>query len=428
MGAFGEKLRKQREQQGIGLDAISYTTKISTRMLRALEDEHFDQLPGGVFNKGFVRAYARQVGLNEEEAIADYLAAVLEKSRENPSRENQTQAHSGSDGHDRLEHDRLDHERPDHDPSGHDRSGSNTGRQLLTEDRRKQFRRDQDRLDQDRLNQDRLKQGGRKQDRRNQDLSPSPDPATSAAADPPAARFRQKYPAGNPGRSAADGNSNRGPAAEIPWGKLAVALLLVTLTLALWNSRRHRTPAPALASNQTPAAAPISVPPPRPSQPSRAAAPLRAKSPLAGITSSAKPSSTISTDSATSAATTPPANSLSATSSPASPRAGELTASPAPAASPITFSVLIRADETSWVSITADGKPVAHETLIAPAHTSVRASGQVVVKTGNAAGISFELNGKEIPAQGNEGEVKTYVFDAAGFRVLPPTPAQATAR
>src|SRR5271155_3741441 len=75
LGAFGEKLRKQREQQGITLDAISSTTKISTRMLRALEEEHFDQLPGGVFNKGFVRAYARQVGLDEQEAVADYLAA-----------------------------------------------------------------------------------------------------------------------------------------------------------------------------------------------------------------------------------------------------------------------------------------------------------------------------------------------------------------
>jgi hypothetical protein len=78
VGAFGEKLRKQREQRGIELDAISNTTKISTRMLRALEDEHFDQLPGGVFNKGFVRAYARLVGLDEEEAITDYLTALRE--------------------------------------------------------------------------------------------------------------------------------------------------------------------------------------------------------------------------------------------------------------------------------------------------------------------------------------------------------------
>ncbi len=79
VGAFGEKLRKQREQRGLDLEAISKTTKISTRMLRALEDEHFDQLPGGIFNKGFVRAYARQVGLDEEETVADYLAALREK-------------------------------------------------------------------------------------------------------------------------------------------------------------------------------------------------------------------------------------------------------------------------------------------------------------------------------------------------------------
>src|ERR1700691_6720545 len=78
VGAFGDKLRKQREQLGIALDAISNTTKISTRMLRAIEEEHFDQLPGGVFNKCFVRAYARQVGLDEEEAVADYLTALRE--------------------------------------------------------------------------------------------------------------------------------------------------------------------------------------------------------------------------------------------------------------------------------------------------------------------------------------------------------------
>ncbi|MFZ0300393.1 MAG: helix-turn-helix transcriptional regulator, partial [Candidatus Sulfotelmatobacter sp.] len=211
MGAFGEKLRKQREQQGIGLDAISDTTKISTRMLRALEDEHFDQLPGGVFNKGFVRAYARQVGLNEEEAIADYLAAVRESQvRENQSRENQIQAHSGSP------------DRPEDDPP-RDHRGNNTGRQLLAQDRRKQRRR----------NEDRRNEVSRKEAPRHQAGSSSSDSATAAHA--PASRFRQKYPAGNPERSA-DSNLNRDSAAEIPWGKLAVALLLVTLTLALWNS------------------------------------------------------------------------------------------------------------------------------------------------------------------------------------------------
>src|SRR6266481_6432726 len=76
MGTFGDRLKKEREQRGISLDDISLTTKIGTRMLRALEEEKFDQLPGGIFNKGFVRAYARHVGLDEEQAITDYLSAL----------------------------------------------------------------------------------------------------------------------------------------------------------------------------------------------------------------------------------------------------------------------------------------------------------------------------------------------------------------
>jgi hypothetical protein len=93
-----------------------------------------------------------------------------------------------------------------------------------------------------------------------------------------------------------------------------------------------------------------------------------------------------------------------------------------------TFTLLIRAEKTTWVSIMADGKPVAEETLIAPAHTSVRATGEVIVKAGNAAGVSFQLNGKDLPAEGNEGEVKTYVFDASGLRAAPPTQSPDTNR
>jgi cytoskeletal protein RodZ len=76
LGTFGETLRKEREKRGITLEAVSDGTKIGTRFLRALEAEQFDQLPGGVFNKGFVRAYAKHVGLDEEKAIDDYLSAA----------------------------------------------------------------------------------------------------------------------------------------------------------------------------------------------------------------------------------------------------------------------------------------------------------------------------------------------------------------
>jgi hypothetical protein len=424
LGAFGEKLRKQRELRGIELDAISNTTKISTRMLRALEDEHFDQLPGGVFNKGFVRAYARQVGLDEEETIADYLAAL---------RDNQIQAHSTSPdfrdpgthllGNDLPGTDVRGKDLPGKDLPHGDSSGNNTGpdrsRQLLTADRRKRGRRNESRREEDRRNVD----------GRYKDLSFLPSSSTSAsAAHPPAERFRQKYPAGGPERPPSDHELS----IQIPWGKLAVALLVVTFALALWNSRRHREPtaaAPqfAAASNRSPAPAPFTAPAPPTQSGSAASLPVDKASPaptspagkLSGATipGSTIPGATISaasqTESTNGSATTSPAN------SPSPNPTVERAAASAPATPPRKLSLLIRAEETAWVSIVADGKPVAQETLIAPAQTSVRASGEVLVKTGNAAGLSFQLNGKEIPAQGDEGEVKTYVFDAAGFRVLP---------
>jgi cytoskeleton protein RodZ len=74
-GSFGEKLRREREMRGISLDEIATQTKISARNLRALEDEKFDLLPGGIFNKGFVRAYAKFLGIDEEHMVAEYVAA-----------------------------------------------------------------------------------------------------------------------------------------------------------------------------------------------------------------------------------------------------------------------------------------------------------------------------------------------------------------
>ncbi len=72
---FGKLLRKEREQRGITLDAISASTKVMVRSLRALEEEHFDQLPGGILGKGIVRGYARCLGLDENEWVRLYMEA-----------------------------------------------------------------------------------------------------------------------------------------------------------------------------------------------------------------------------------------------------------------------------------------------------------------------------------------------------------------
>lgn len=76
MASFGQKLRQAREARNITLQEIAAITKIGTRALQALEWERFEQLPGGIFNKGFVRAYARAVGLNEDETVAAYMEAA----------------------------------------------------------------------------------------------------------------------------------------------------------------------------------------------------------------------------------------------------------------------------------------------------------------------------------------------------------------
>jgi cytoskeleton protein RodZ len=79
VGSFGERLQREREMRGVTLDEIAEATKIGTRSLRALEAQEFEKLPGGIFNKGFVRSYARFLGLDEEQAVADYEAAAKEK-------------------------------------------------------------------------------------------------------------------------------------------------------------------------------------------------------------------------------------------------------------------------------------------------------------------------------------------------------------
>jgi len=71
-GTFGEHLRREREMRGVSLDEVSQATRIGTRFLEALENEHWKDLPGGVFNRGFLRSIARYLGLDEEALVAEY--------------------------------------------------------------------------------------------------------------------------------------------------------------------------------------------------------------------------------------------------------------------------------------------------------------------------------------------------------------------
>jgi len=71
--SLGEELKRRREQRGISLRNISDETRINMRFLQAIESDNYRVLPGAVFNRRFVAAVAKQVGMDEEEAVRRYV-------------------------------------------------------------------------------------------------------------------------------------------------------------------------------------------------------------------------------------------------------------------------------------------------------------------------------------------------------------------
>jgi cytoskeleton protein RodZ len=288
MESFGARLKRERQQRKIELDDISASTKISTRFLRALEEEQFDQLPGGIFNKGFVRAYAHHLGIDEGQAIADYLAAVAASQ-------------------------------------------------------------------------------------------PQPQPELATAPVPPLKPEEENH-----------------AAAEIPWGVLALALLVIAFGFATWGFySREKSVKPARVVSST-------VHDPKTPAVSQGTASPSAPTPLP------QPAATESTH--------PPAPEPAALSA----------ASSAPPNAPATSGrivLLIKVREDSWLSIDADGKPLIHDLMVAPTEKAVEADKEIVLRAGNMGALDISFNGKKLPSQGDYGEVKTLTFGADGLQPPAPKPA-----
>ncbi len=86
-GNFGERLKRERELREVTLQEITSATRIGPRFLEALENEDWEKLPGGVFNRGFVRSIARYLGLDEEALLGEYdlaHAAQVAPAQEHP--------------------------------------------------------------------------------------------------------------------------------------------------------------------------------------------------------------------------------------------------------------------------------------------------------------------------------------------------------
>lgn len=72
MTNLGSSFKRARESKGLSLAKIAGETRISSRFLEAIENEEFHLLPGGIFNRGFIRTYAERVGLDPEAAVSEY--------------------------------------------------------------------------------------------------------------------------------------------------------------------------------------------------------------------------------------------------------------------------------------------------------------------------------------------------------------------
>ena len=300
MESFGTRLKRERERRKISLADISVSTKIGTRFLVAIEEEHFDQLPGGIFNKAFVRAYAHHLGIDEEQAITDFMAA----------------------------------------------SGTKFPRPEAVDGQ-------------------------------------PPDPQIVALA--------------------ANLNIETRPAFRMPWGSMALALLIVAFVLALWGFYNRQSQA------QSPHLAPV------PAQTVEPSTPQQAKLPTTETQASSGSPPPLITDPTTQSST---AGTPVETASLRTQASTENPSQPANAATG-NFSVSVKARESSWLSIIADGKPIMQDTVAAPAEKSVEAQKEVVVHTGNLGALEILFNGQKVPIAGARGEVKTLVFDAHGLQPAP---------
>jgi len=70
--SLGQYFRRGRKEKGWTLEEAASKTRILPQYLQAVEDDNYEQLPAEVFAKGFIRSYARLLGLNETEVLAKF--------------------------------------------------------------------------------------------------------------------------------------------------------------------------------------------------------------------------------------------------------------------------------------------------------------------------------------------------------------------
>src|SRR5689334_5958548 len=89
--AFGERLRRQRRHKNLSLTEIAASTKVGASHYAALERGDCSRWPGGVYNRAFIRAYAKAVGLDPDETATEF-AEYFETAPPAPASPGQVEA------------------------------------------------------------------------------------------------------------------------------------------------------------------------------------------------------------------------------------------------------------------------------------------------------------------------------------------------
>lgn len=82
MASLGQQLKQAREERGVSIKQIADATRLGSRFLEAIENDDYKILPGGIFNRNFVRKFAHEVGMDEDQAVRLYDQQLLEMGGE----------------------------------------------------------------------------------------------------------------------------------------------------------------------------------------------------------------------------------------------------------------------------------------------------------------------------------------------------------
>jgi cytoskeleton protein RodZ len=196
------------------------------------------------------------------------------------------------------------------------------------------------------------------------------------------------------------------------WLPALAGVVLVMLACSLvyaWWQRSRQSPA------ENPVAAAAPPPTAAPQQPAPTPPPAAAPDTTAPTTPENKPASPTAENPVTPAAAAP------AATTPAVQRTTPLTP-PNPNAS---VRVLITANEATWMLVRTDGKYLFSGTLDANESRTIESNGTVLLRLGNAGGVSVSYNGKDLGAPGPKGQVRTLQFTSGGFQIVSGAPVAA---